>query len=171
MPDPVNPRDRMVGAVAPKPTKLPPLEYPPSPTVRKVVKIVKAPAKKPVNLPVRVKVDDQYQGMLEFSPAYGVDAGNTYGPLGLTPGDDSPEGDKEFYCRIRITQDRVDPLLQGFKCLWDPPPGWVIEDGLDTHTYDEAVSNPVYVTRVYRTPSTISVEIGFKVTIQRKYLP
>lgn len=171
MPNPVNPRDRMVGAVAPKPTPLPPLEYPPSATVAKVVKIVKAPAKKPADLPIRLKIDDQYDAMLEFSPAYGDDAGRTYGPLSLTPGADSPEGDKEFYCRLRITQHRVDPLLQGFKCLWDPPPGWTIVDGLDTHTYDEAISNPVYITRVYLTPATISVAIGFKVTVQRKYLP
>jgi hypothetical protein len=176
MADPVKhvytPPTRMAPRLAP----IPRVYDPPPPetvakTVKKVVKIVKKPAKKPVTLRTRIKVDDQYEGMLEFSPAYGDDAGRTYGPLSLTPGEGSPDGNKELYCRCRIGQHRVDPLLQGFKLLWDPPPGWVIVDGLDTHTYDEAVSNPLYVTRVYLTPATISLEIGFKVTVQRKYKP
>jgi hypothetical protein len=140
-------------------------------TVAKVVKIVKKPAPKPVELRTRPPIDDQYDAMLEFSPAYGTDAGRTYGPLGLTPGADSPEGSKEVYCRCRITQHRVDPLLQGFKTLWEPPPGWTIADGLGATLYDEAISNPVYITRVYLTPATISTAIGFRVIVQLKYKP
>ena len=163
---PYMPPTRMAPRLAPIPRV-----YDPKPDVAKVKKIVKKPAKKPVELRARPPVDDQFDAKLTFSPAYGDDAGRTSGPLSLTPGEDSPEGDKEFYCRCEITQHRVDPLLQGFKCLWDPPPGWTIADGLDTHTYDEAISNPVYITRVYLTPATISLEIGFKVTVQRKYKP
>jgi hypothetical protein len=137
----------------------------------KVIKAVKKPPKKPVILRARPPIDDQFDGEMSFSPAYGDDAGRTYGPLSLTPGASSPEGLKEFYCRVKIPQHRVDPLLQGFKCLWDPPPGWVGVDGLGINTFDEAISNPLYITRVYRTPSTISLEIGFKVTVQRKYKP
>ncbi len=141
--------------------------------VKKSVKkaVTERPPKKVLTARVWPPADDQFSATMTFSPAYGTDAGRTYGPLSLTPGADSPEGDKEFYCRLLIEQHRIDPLLQGFKCLWDPPPGWVIEDGLDTHTFDEAISNPLYITRVYRTPATISLEIGFKVTIQRKYRP
>jgi len=139
--------------------------------VKKVVRIVNSPARKPVILRPRPPVDDQFDAMLEFSPAYGGDAGRTYGPLTLTPGSDSPEGGKEFYCRCRITQHRVDPLLQGFRTLWEPPPGWVIADGCKATLYDEAISNPVYITRVYLTPATISLTVGFRVIVKMKYLP
>lgn len=140
-------------------------------TVAKVVKIVKKPAPKPVELRARPPIDDQFDAKLTFSPAYGADAGRTYGPLSLTPGAGSPEGGKEIYCRCEITQHRVDPLLQGFKTLWEPPPGWTIADGCGTTLYDEAISNPVYVTRVYLTPTTISLEVGFRVIVQTKYRP
>ena len=140
-------------------------------TVKKVVKIVKKPAPKPVELRARPPIDDQFSATLDFSPAYGTDAGRTYGPLSLTPGAGSPEGNKEFYVRCMIEQHRVDPLLQGFKTLWEPPPGWTIADGLGATLYDEAISNPVYVTRVYLTPATPSVEVGFRVIVQLKYRP
>jgi len=165
---PGQPPTRMAPRLAP----IPRVYDPEKDKVRKAAK--KAAAKlprKPGTLRTWPIVDDQFSATMTFSPAYGTDAGRTYGPLSLTPGAGSPEGDKEFYCRLLLEQHRVDPLLQGFKCLWDPPPGWVIVDGLDTHTYDEAISNPLYVTRVYRTPTTISLEIGFKVTIQRKIRP
>jgi hypothetical protein len=162
------PVTRMAPRLAPIPRVYDPTE---PEKAKKVVRIVKKPAKKPVILRARPPIDDQFNATLDFSPAYGADAGRTYGPLSLTPGADSPEGNKEFYCRVQIEQHRVDPLLQGFKTLWDPPPGWTIADGLDTHSYDEAISNPLYITRVYLTPSTISLEIGFKVTVQRKCRP
>ena len=168
MPDPVKPRDRMVGAIAPKPTKLPPLEYP---TVAKVVKIVKKPPKKPVILRAKPPIDDQFSATLEFSPAYGSDAGRTYGPLSLTPGSSSPESSKDFYVRCRLEQHRVDPLLQGFRTYWDPPPGWTRVDGLKPTIYDEAISNPLYINRVYHTPATISLDIGFLVVVKAKYRP
>jgi len=171
MADPVRkvytPPTRMAPRLAP----IPRVYDPEKDKVKKAAKAAVRVPRKPGTLRTWPIVDDQYSATLVFSPAYGTDAGRTYGPLSMTPGSDSPEASKEFYCRLLIEQHRVDPLLQGFKCLWDPPPGWVIVDGLDTHTYDEAISNPLYVTRVYRTPATISLEIGFKVTIQRKIEP
>ena len=140
-------------------------------TVKKVVKIVKKPKPKPVELRARPPVDDQFDATLTFSPAYGTDAGRTYGPLSLTPGAGSPEGGKEFYVRCEITQHRVDPLLQGFKTLWEPPPGWTTQDGLGTTLYDEAISNPVYIVRVYKTPAAPTVDVGFRVIVQLKYKP
>ncbi len=139
--------------------------------IKKVVKIVKKPAPKPVQFRARPPIDDQFDATLTFSPAYGTDAGRTYGPLSITPGAGSPEGNKEFYVRCEITQHRVDPLLQGFKTLWEPPPGWTIADGCGTTLYDEAISNPVYVTRVYLTPAAPDVTVGFRVVVQLKYRP
>jgi hypothetical protein len=162
------PQDRMAAAIAPATAKKPTAD---SKTVAKVVKIVKKPKPKPVILRAKAPVDDQFDAELEFSPAYGTDAGRTYGPLSLTPGAASPEGAKEFHCRIRITQHRVDPLLQAFKTLWEPPPGWTIADGCPATLYDEAISNPVYITRVYLTPATIAVDVGFRVIVQLKYRP
>jgi hypothetical protein len=140
---------------------------------RRTVKAVKVvQAKKPKLFAAKVRgVDDQFSATLEFSPAYGSDAGRTYGPLSLTPGAGSPEGDKEFYVRCRLEQHRVEPLLQGFRTYWDPPPGWVAMDGLTATIYDEAISNPLYINRVYKTPATISNEIGFLVVVKAKYRP
>ena len=161
---PGQPPTRMAPRLAPIPRVYDPI--PP-----KIIKIVKKPPKKPVILRARPPVDDQFSATMEFSPAYGVDAGRTYGPLSLTPGGSSPEGGKEFYCRLRLEQHRVDPLLQGFRTYWDPPPGWVGMDGLRATIYDEAISNPLYINRVYRTPATISLEIGFLVVVKVKYRP
>ena len=166
------PIPRMAPRVAPAPA--------PTPTVRttttharrtvKAVKVIQA--KKPKLFAAKVRgIDDQFSATMEFSPAYGTDAGRTYGPLSLTPGSDSPEGAKEFYCRVRLEQHQVEPLLQGFRTYWDPPPGWVAVDGLKPTIYDEAISNPLYINRVYLTPATISLEIGFLVVVRSKYRP
>lgn len=143
------------------------------PEVDKVKKVVKKKLeKKPLTIVGRSKVDDQFNLTITFSPAYGPDAGRTYGAsLGLTPGGASPEGNKEFYVRASIEQHRVDPLLQGFKTLWTPPPGWVPVDGIGSILYDEAISNPVVITRVYRSPASPSSEIGFLVVAVGKYKP
>jgi len=149
-----------------------PRVYTPDPAdLPKVKKIVKKPPKKPVILRAKPPVDDQFSATLTFSPAYGSDAGRTYGPLSLTPGPGSPEGDKDFYVRCLIEQHRVDPLLQGFRTLWEPPPGWVKVDGRYATLFDEAISNPLYITRVYHTPSTISLAVGFRVIVVTKYRP
>lgn len=150
--------------------------------VKKVVK--KLAKKKPVQIHGADFVDDQFHVTLTFSPAYGSDAGRTYGAmLPLTPGAGSPEGGKEFYVRALIEQNRTaDPQLQGFGTVWEPPPGWVAVDGLnngyidDDHVghpgiWDESISNPLYVTRVFRSPSTIATDVGFRVVAVVKYLP
>jgi hypothetical protein len=162
------PTDRMAAAIAPATAKKPTAD---SKTVAKVVKIVKKPAPKPVQLRARPPIDDQFSATLDFSPAYGSDAGRTYGPLMITPGAGSPEGSKEFYVRCMIEQHRVDPLLQGFKTLWEPPTGWTIADGCSATLYDEAISNPVYITRVYLTPAAPTVDVGFRVIVEAKYRP
>jgi hypothetical protein len=150
----------------------------------KVKKVVKKKLKrKPVQVVGRVLADDQYNPTMTFSPAYGPDAGRTYGAMiPITPGADSPEGNKEFYVRLAIEQHRVDPQLQGFKTAWEPPPGWVAVDGLPVAgldddglvvsgwIYDEAISNPVSITRVFRSPAAPSTEIGFLAHIG-KYKP
>jgi hypothetical protein len=77
----------------------------------------------------------------------------------------------------RVQQHRVDPLLQAFKRLWQPPSGCTIAVGLDDrrweagYLYDEAISNPVYITRVYLTPATISLGVSFRVVVETKYRP
>lgn len=163
------PRTRMAARLAPIPRVY-------DPELDKVKKIVKKVAAKkprtPFNLTGRAPVDDQFDATVTFSPSYGTDAGRTYGAmLPMTPGAGSPEANKEFYVRCLITQHRVDPLLQAFRTLWKMPLDWVFVDGLGDTLYDEAISNPLYVTRVCKSPATIAVDVGFLVTITAKYLP
>jgi hypothetical protein len=160
------PKTRMAKQLAPKLAPIP-LVY----TVAKVAKLAKKKAK-PLTVAGKASIDDQFSATITFSPAYGTDAGRTYGAsLGLTPGGASPEALKEFYVRCLIEQHRVDPLLQGFETTWEPPPGWTTMDGLGSIVYDEAISNPVQITRVYKSPASPSSEIGFRVRITKKYKP
>jgi hypothetical protein len=160
------PRTRMAPRLAPIPHVY-------DPELDKVKKVVKKP-RKPFTLVGRVFTDDQFDAKLYFSPAYGDDAGRTYGAtMGITPGAGSPEALKEIYVRLEVTQHRVDPLLQGFRCEWEPPPGWTTVDGiaLGGPTWDEAISNPVYITRVFKTPADPETTIGFRVRVTAKYKP
>jgi hypothetical protein len=148
-----------------------PRVYEPEP-IKKIIKVIKKPPKKPIQLRGRAPTDDQFNATLTFSPAYGDDAGRTYGAsLGITPGAGSPEGGKQFYIRLSVEQHRVDPLLQGFRTLWTPPPGWTAVDGLGSTLYDEAISNPLVVTRVYLSPAAPNTAIGFLVVVVTKYKP
>ena len=159
------PRTRMA-------TRLIPIPRVYDPEGDKVKKTVKKPARRAVQLRGRAPIDDQFEVKLYFSPAYGTDAGRTYGAsLGITPGVGSPEGNKEFYVRAEVTQHRVDPLLQGFRLDWEPPPGWTAQDGIGGTTYDEAISNPLYVNRVYLSPAAPSVDVGWRVIARKKYRP
>jgi hypothetical protein len=142
------------------------MEYPDSPKVAKVVALVKKPPKKPVQLRAKPPVDDQFNATLEFSPAFGDDAGRTYAAVLV-----DPEPNEEYYWRCRIEQHRVDPLLQGFRTLWDPPPGWTFVDGNPAFIYDEAISNPLVITRVVLAPAEPNNDVGFLVVMTRKYKP
>lgn len=151
-------------------TRLAPVQRVPDPTApakaAKVVKIVKKPARKPPTIRGKAPVDDQFAAELMFSPAFGDDAGRTYGAMlvGALP-------NSEYYWRCRIEQHRVDPLLQGFRTLWDPPPGWTFTDGLPAFLYDEAVSNPLVITRVVLSPAAPNTDVGFLIVMTRKYKP
>lgn len=177
MPDPIYtppPPPKKKGVVTPKTRMAPRLAPIPKvydPELAKVKKAIKK-KRKPISIVGRVFADDQFHATITFSPAYGPDAGRTYGAsLGLTPGAGSPEGNKEFYVRCAIEQNRVDPLLQGFESTWEPPPGWVSVDGLGSVLYDEAICNPLQVTRVYRSSAAPDSTIGFRVRITTKYKP
>jgi len=133
---------------------------------KKVVKIIKKPAKKPPTIRAKAPIDDQFAAELMFSPAFGDDAGRTYGAMLV-----NAEPDEEYYWRCRIEQHRVDPLLQGFRTLWDPPPGWELTDGNPAFLYDEAISNPLVITRLVKAPASPNANIGFLVIVTRKYKP
>jgi hypothetical protein len=93
-----------------------------------------------------------------------------------------PKPKSLWYLRLRITQQRVEPLLQGFATTRYPPPGWSFKaikgvapglspDNLPASLLDEAVSNPLVITRVIRAPASPNALIGFRVVVTRKYLP
>lgn len=177
MAGPVIPRDRMIDAVAPTPTRKPALEYPNAPVAAKVVAKVKEVVKKSIALHGRVLTDDQYGAELLFSLATGDGAGSSYAADMV-----DPKPKSLWYWRLRITQHRVDPLLQGFATTWYPPPGWSFKaikgvapglspDNLPVSLLDEAVSNPLVITRVIRAPASPNAAIGFRVVVTRKYLP
>jgi hypothetical protein len=153
----------MAARLAPAPRAPDPVQ---AAKVKKVVAVVNKPKPKPFTIRSRTLIDDQYSGDIGFSPATGTDAGRTYSADML-----SPEGLSLWYWRCRITQHRVDPLLQAFRMLWVPPPGWTFQDGVTPTTYDEAISNPVVVTRVVKAPAAPNALVGFLVTVTRKYKP
>jgi hypothetical protein len=64
----------------------------------------------------------------------------------------------------------VDPLLQGFRVRWWIPGGWAWADGLGSYTVDEAVSNPLCVTRLARRSGTLSTK-GFRCSIVERFQP
>lgn len=140
-------------------------------TVAKVVKIVKKPPKKPVQVRSNAPVDDQFKARVEFSEAYGDQAGKTWSePLQID--DAAAAAGQEFYWRVNIDQFRVDPLLQGFATRWEIlTAGWTFTDGLGTTIYDEAISNPLMVCRVVKAPATITASVKFRVVVTLKYRP
>lgn len=73
-----------------------------------------------------------------------------------------------YYVRLRISQHMVNPLLQGFRVHWFKPPGWKWTDGLGAFTVDEAVSNPLTVTRRAQRTGGASAK-GFRAAIVERY--
>jgi hypothetical protein len=114
------PKTRMAPRLAPKPLPAIPRVYDPV-TTKAIAKIAK---KKTVTIVARSPVDDQFHAELAFAPAFGSDAGKSYSePLV------NPDQNAEYYARVRIIQNRVDPLLQGFETRWELPAGWTFVDG------------------------------------------
>ena len=159
------PKKRMGGRLLPIPKVYD------APDVAKVKKIVKAPAKRPVTLRAKAPVDDQFTARVFFSEAFDADAGKVWSePLEIE--DRAAWASKEFFWRCEVDQFRVDPLLQGFKIEWQLlTPGWTFVDGIGDTTYDEAISNPVKITRVIKAPASITVRPKFRVVVRTKYLP
>lgn len=107
--------------------------------------------------------DPRFDLEVEFSIAEGSDAGEGYGnPLADT------QASTEYYVRLRLRQHQAEPLLQGFKLSWSKPSGWEWADGWASTTYEAAISNPTVVTRVCRSPSSLSSG-NFRVVVVEKY--
>lgn len=162
----VSPTSRMAARLVPIPRV-----YDLEDESNKVKKAVKKPARRAVQLRATQRVDDQWKGRVSFSEAFGDNAGNVWSePLEIE--DRTEWASKEFYWRLEIDQFRVDPLLQGFKCVWTIlTAGWTFVDGLGSTTYDEAISNPLTITRVIKAPATISVRPKFRVVVAIEYKP
>jgi hypothetical protein len=159
------PRTRMAARLVPIPRV-----YDPEPDkVKKVIK--KKLVRRPLSLRAKAPVDDQYNARVYFSEAFGADAGKVWSePLEI---EDRVEwAGKEFFWRVEVDQFRVDPLLQGFRIRWELlTPGWTFVDGHGSLTWDEAISNPLKVTRVIKAPATIEVRPKFRIVIEHNYLP
>lgn len=106
-----------------------------------------------------IKKDPQYEGRLEFS----TDDGRTFSSpaVGIL-------GNAIVQIRLSLSQYQTDSPIHAYKLEWYLPNGWVWTDGLGTTTYDEAVSNPMVVTRVSRSP-TNPQPVGFRVLIAERY--
>ncbi len=140
----------------------------------KTKKVVAALAKKkpvPVRLAGAPPIDDQYVAHVYFSEAFGDNAGAVWSePLEIE--DRAAWASKEFYWKLEIQQNRVDPLLQGFQTQWQLlTPGWTFVDGLGLSIFDEAIANPLSIIRVIKAPGSIDVRPKFRVVVVAKYLP
>lgn len=62
-------------------------------------------------------------------------------------------GNRIYQMRVRVTQHQVYPMVLGWGLLWTLPTGWEFTDAIPTTTYEDAVSNPLTVTRVMRSPA------------------
>ena len=138
--------------------------------VARTATVAKGKVAKNVRATGRAPVDDQYKARVLFSQAHGSDAGKTWSePLQLDTHDDAGH---DMYWRCEIDQFRVDPLLQGFATRWEIlTAGWIFVDGLPRTIYDEAISNPLVITRVVHAPSAISRPPKFRVVVTAKYRP
>ena len=71
----------------------------------------------------------------------------------------NPKRDCVYMVRARVDQLRADPMIGGFKLEWSWPSGWQPVDGLKKVQLVEAASNPLYVTRLFKSPAT-AIESG-----------
>lgn len=92
-----------------------------------------------------VKRDPQYKISVDFSDDDG---------LSFTDQMLSATGNRIYQIRTQIAQLQATPLLTGFGLTWFLPAGWAFTDGLIAGPlYEEAVSNPLTVTRTILSPS------------------
>jgi hypothetical protein len=161
------PRTRMAARLVP----LPRIYDPEKVETNKVKKAVKKPKPRAVQLRSKAPVDDQYNASVFFSEAFGTDAGKVWSePLEIE--DRTEWASTDIFWRLEIEQHRVDPLLQGFETEWQLlTPGWTFVDGLGGTLFDEAISNPVKITRVIKAPASITVRPKFRVVVRTKFLP
>lgn len=117
----------------------------------------------------RIADDPQFEAELHFGevPEAPVDLTE---PVYWTEPLVEPDPAKDYYVRLRIAQHMVNPLLQGFKTRWKLPAGWAWLDGRGEELDDEAISNPLVVTRKVRPPNP-AVRAGFRVVVVARYLP
>ena len=106
-----------------------------------------------------VSQDPQYEGKVEFSDDDGVT---------FTEPLFDPPGNRLIQMKLTLAQLHVEPPLRGFAFQWYLPTGWVFTDALPVLTYEEAVSNPLVVTRSIRSPANPQA-VGFRVLIWEKF--
>lgn len=105
-----------------------------------------------------VRADPQYSIKFMFS----TDSGDSFS--------ESPEitSGINYHVRLEISQLHED-LLAGFNIQWWLPTGWKFVDGLPASTWEEAISNPLIVTRVARSPAN-AVAAPFRAVILEEFL-
>ena len=107
----------------------------------------------------KVSTDPYYDGVLDFS----TDDGHTFSAPAM-----NVEGAKPVQIRLTLSQFQVEPLILGWGLDWYLPTGWRFLDRLGRRTYEEAVSNPMVVTRVMQSP-TNPQPAGFRVFVAKRY--
>lgn len=90
-----------------------------------------------------VPTDPAYQLQVDFSDDDGVSFSD---PVPLV-------GNRIYQVRVRVTQHQVYPMVLGWGLQWALPDGWTFTDALPVITYEDAVSNPLVVARVMRSPA------------------
>lgn len=91
-----------------------------------------------------VQRDPQYTLTLEFSSD---DGGSFANPAVNVP------ANRIMQLKCIIEQHQAEPLVRGFQTYWTLPSGWTFRDGLSRRLWDEAVSNPLIVTRTVLSPA------------------
>lgn len=116
--------------------------------------------------------DPMFSGILRFAPAF-EDDDHEYGSPWSEPLP-APLTNHRYFVSCEISQlQGAGPTtqLQGFRTLWTPPPGWIFVDGHGSILDDEAISNPLFIRRMVRSPLTTIGIRGFKVEVLVKYQP
>lgn len=124
-----------------------------------------------VNVKGSLRSDPMFSGTLLFAPAF-TDSDNTHGTPWV-PVLVKPKAGKDYYVSCNISQlqnDGPTSQLQGFKTIWTLAEGWSWVDGKGSTIYSESISNPLYIRRVARCPSSPKSR-GFKVIVDIAYRP
>lgn len=81
----------------------------------------------------------------------------------------NPKKNCVYVVRAKIDQLRVDPMIGGFKIQWTAPVGWVKVDPLPLTMYVEASSNPLMISRKWRSPNATLKNVVFRAKIVAWY--